>query len=185
MPSGRALLCASPSLPQAKELAEAWAAVLRKDKGAGKLLDAVPAAQRSLRLSLRQGAVPAPQEDLVGAAAVMSTAPRDAATLVDPDAWWIERRMLSRDLVDQGDIKTAYKVVDAHSAEKPDNIVDAEFHAGWYALRGLARCQGIGPPFCQDRGSRRRSDRRCRARITGWAAPPRRAAAATPRPTTE
>ena len=34
-------------LAGAKQLADAWAAVLRGDKNAGKLLDAVPAAQRS------------------------------------------------------------------------------------------------------------------------------------------
>ena len=34
-------------LAGAKQLADAWAAVLRGDKNAGKLLEAVPAAQRS------------------------------------------------------------------------------------------------------------------------------------------
>src|SRR5205085_11310108 len=63
--------------------------------------------------------------------------PRDKAALVDPDAWWVERRILSRELVDRGDIKTAYSLVAGHSAETVNNIVDAEFHAGWYALRGL------------------------------------------------
>jgi soluble lytic murein transglycosylase len=124
-------------LAQAKELAAAWAAVLRKDKGAGKLLEAVPAAQRSAGYLFAKAQYLHRKKDLAGAAAAMSTAPRDAAQLVDPDAWWTERRILSRDLVDQGDMKTAYKVVAEHSAEKPENIVDAEFHAGWYALRGL------------------------------------------------
>ena len=38
----------------------------------------------------------------------MLKAPRDKAALVDPDEWWTERRVLSRELVDHGDIKTAY-----------------------------------------------------------------------------
>ena len=67
----------------------------------------------------------------------MLKAPRDKASLVDPDEWWTERRVLSRELVDHGDIKTAYRLVAAHSAEQTSNVVDAEFHAGWYALRGL------------------------------------------------
>ena len=67
----------------------------------------------------------------------MLKAPRDKTALVDPDEWWTERRVLARELVDHGDIKTAYQIVAAHSAEQPNNIVDAEFHAGWYALRGL------------------------------------------------
>src|SRR5690606_8185335 len=56
---------------------------------------------------------------------------------VDPDAWWIERRVLSRELMDHGDLKGAYRVAAGHSAESPANAADAEFHAGWYALRGL------------------------------------------------
>ena len=67
----------------------------------------------------------------------MLKAPRDSAALVDPDAWWVERRVLSRELVDHGDMKTAYRIAAAHAAESPANAVDAEFHAGWYALRGL------------------------------------------------
>ena len=64
-------------------------------------------------------------------------APTDRGALVDPDAWWVERRVLSRELVDQGDMKTAYTIVAAHAAESPANAAEAEFHAGWYALRGL------------------------------------------------
>ena len=45
--------------------------------------------------------------------------------------------MLSRELVDHGDMKTAYKIAAAHAAESPVNVADAEFHAGWYAFRGL------------------------------------------------
>ena len=64
-------------------------------------------------------------------------APTDRDALVDPDAWWVERRVLSRELVDQGDMKTAYRIVAAHAAESAANAAEAEFHAGWYALRGL------------------------------------------------
>ncbi|MBN9000083.1 MAG: transglycosylase SLT domain-containing protein [Rhizobiales bacterium] len=67
----------------------------------------------------------------------MLQAPRDPAKLVDPDAWWIERRVISRELLDLGDPRTAYKIVAEHSAESSSNQADAEFHAGWYALRFL------------------------------------------------
>jgi soluble lytic murein transglycosylase len=125
------------SLAGAKELADAWAAVLRNDKGAKKLLDAVPDAQRSAGYLFAKAKYLRRKKSFAEAAAVMLKAPRDKASLVDPDEWWVERRVLSRELVDQGDIKTAYKLVAAHSAEKTANIVEAEFHAGWYALRGL------------------------------------------------
>ncbi|WP_297322293.1 transglycosylase SLT domain-containing protein [uncultured Bartonella sp.] len=66
---------------------------------------------------------------------LMFKAPKDAASLVDPDAWWIERRVLSREMLDLNKPKIAYQLAAAHSAENPTLAADAEFHAGWYALR--------------------------------------------------
>ena len=119
-------------------LAAARAAVIRKDKNANALLNKVPARLRkdpgyiySKVQHLRRG------ENYRDAAALMLTAPRDGASLVDPDAWWIERRVLSRELLDLGNPKLAYKLVAEHAAESSSNQADAEFHAGWYALRFL------------------------------------------------
>jgi soluble lytic murein transglycosylase len=61
-------------------------------------------------------------------------APRDPKVLVDPDAWWVERRLVSRQLIDAGDPQLAYAVAAGHSAETPALQAEAEFHAGWYAL---------------------------------------------------
>lgn len=124
-------------LAGAKALADAWTAVIKGDKNARKLLDAVPAAQRSAGYMFAEAKYLRRNEKFSKAAAVMLKAPKDRAALVDPDAWWIERRVLARELVDAGDMKTAYRVAAAHSAESPTNAADAEFHAGWYALRGL------------------------------------------------
>lgn len=68
---------------------------------------------------------------------LMLKAPKDALTLVDPDAWWVERRVLSREMLDENKPKIAYQLAAAHSAESPTLAADAEFHAGWYALRFL------------------------------------------------
>lgn len=124
-------------LAGAKPLADAWAAVIKGDKKAQALLDAVPASQRSAGYFFAQSRLLRRNDKFVDAAAAMLKAPKERAALVDPDAWWIERRALSRELVDHGDIKTAYKIAAAHAAESPTNAADAEFHAGWYALRGL------------------------------------------------
>jgi soluble lytic murein transglycosylase len=124
-------------LAQAEDLARAWAAVIRGDARAGDLLKAVPAAQRSAGYLFAEAEYLRKQRKFGDAAAVMAKAPSDREALVDPDAWWVERRVLSRQLVDQGDVKTAYAVVAAHAAESPADAADAEFHAGWYALRGL------------------------------------------------
>ncbi|WP_406873892.1 lytic transglycosylase domain-containing protein [Aminobacter sp. P9b] len=124
-------------LAGAKQLVDAWIAVIKGDKKAAALLEAVPAKQRSAGYFFAKSRYLRKQEKFTDAAAVMLKAPKDGASLVDPDAWWIERRVLSRELLDAGDVKTAYRIAAAHSAESATNAVDAEFHAGWYALRGL------------------------------------------------
>ncbi len=125
------------ALSGARELFAAWSAVLRGDKSAGKLLDAVPAAQRAAGYAFAKARLARRGKQVSTAAAIMIAAPKDRISLVDPDAWWIERRVLSRELVDLGDMKTAYAIVSNHAAESATNQADAEFHAGWYALRGL------------------------------------------------
>ncbi|WP_395447557.1 lytic transglycosylase domain-containing protein [Aminobacter sp. UC22_36] len=124
-------------LAGAKPLADAWSAVIKGDKKAAALLDAVPAAQRSAGYVFAKARSLRKQEKFAEAAAAMLKAPKDRASLIDPDAWWVERRVLSRELLDKGEVKTAYRIAAAHSAESPTSAADAEFHAGWYALRGL------------------------------------------------
>jgi soluble lytic murein transglycosylase len=125
------------ALAGAESLADAWAAVIRGERNAGKLLDKVSANQRSAGWFFAKAKYLRRSKKFSEAAEVMLKAPAHGAALVDPDAWWIERRVLSRELVDQGDFKTAYRIAAAHAAESPSSIVDAEFHAGWYAFRGL------------------------------------------------
>lgn len=119
-------------------LAKAWAAVIRNDSRAGSLLDAVPAGDRSdpaylfARIKFNRRA-----ENYVEAAKLMASAPKNPALLIDPDEWWVERRLISRGLLDQGKAAEAYAVAAGHSAESSSAQADAEFHAGWYALRFL------------------------------------------------
>lgn len=124
-------------LAQAKPLADAWAAAIRNAKETPKLLAAVPATQRAAGYLFAQAEYLRRQRKFGEAAAIMLKAPTDRAALVDPDAWWAERRALSRALMDLGDAKTAYRIAAAHAAESATDAADAEFHAGWYALRGL------------------------------------------------
>ena len=124
-------------LAQAKPLADAWAAAIRNAKETPKLLAAVPATQRAAGYLFAQAEYLRRQRKFGEAAAIMLKAPTDRAALVDPDAWWAERRALSRALMDLGDAKAAYRIAAAHAAESATDAADAEFHAGWYALRGL------------------------------------------------
>jgi soluble lytic murein transglycosylase len=77
------------------------------------------------------------KRQLAEAAAVMAKAPRDPELLVDGDEWWSERRYIARELLDAGDVKTAYAVASHHGAETPAQRIEAEFFAGWMALRFL------------------------------------------------
>ncbi len=136
-------------LAGAKPLADAWAAVIKGDKKAAALLDAVPAKLRGAGFAYAKVRQLRKSEKFTEAAAVMLKAPKDRASLVDPDTWWTERRVLSRELLDRGDVKTAYRIAAAHSAESPTNAADAEFHAGWYALRGLNDAKAAAPHFAK------------------------------------
>jgi soluble lytic murein transglycosylase len=76
-------------------------------------------------------------EKIAEAAAILARAPRDATALVRPDEWWTERRLVARELLDRGDAKTAYNLAAGFTAETDTTAMEAEFHAGWIALRFL------------------------------------------------
>lgn len=74
---------------------------------------------------------------LAEAAQVIAQAPRDHEQRVDGDEWWAEQRLITRALLDKGNPKAAYEVASHHAAESPAQQIEAEFHAGWIALRFL------------------------------------------------
>jgi len=125
-------------LGQAQSLYKAWAAVTSKSPNAGALLGSVDAKWRSdpayifARIEYFRR-----QDKYVEAANLLAQMPRDRGTLVDPGQWWGEQRIVARGLVDQGNYKAAYRIVASAAAATPQDIGDAAFHAGWYALRGL------------------------------------------------
>ena len=98
--------CAPPQRLGGNELAiaRARAAVIKRLNNAKALLDAVPAAARSdpgyifARVQwLRQHDKPEEAGKLI------LTAPQDPDALVDLNQWWVERRILVRKLLDDGD----------------------------------------------------------------------------------
>lgn len=101
-----------------------------------KLIDAVPAALRkdpSFAFLLAQQARRA---DKAGeAASHLAKAPRDPSLLGDGDGWWEERRIVARKLLDEGEAEKAHQVAAGHAAEGAAERIDAEWHAGFIALR--------------------------------------------------
>ncbi len=120
-------------------LAKARIAAYRKASNTRALLEAVP---RELhgdpgyifsRIQLLRR-----EEKYAEAAQLMLAAPRDPDRLYNVDEWWIERRLLSRKMLDIGENRTAYLI--ARDAALPSRDVyktEQEFTAGWIALRFL------------------------------------------------
>jgi soluble lytic murein transglycosylase len=125
------------ALAGASSLYKAWAAVIRKEPNAAALLDAVPAAQRAMGWHFAKTRHLRRAERASQAAETMLLAPRDPAGLFDASEVWNEQQILARDLIDFGKPALAYKVAANHLAQTPSRIADAEFHAGWIALRFL------------------------------------------------
>ena len=124
--------------PDYMAVAKARAAVINEDGGADALYQAVPPALRGdpgLIFSRVQHLRRA--ERLREAADMLLAAPRDPAVLVNGDEWWVERRLVARELLDANDAAGAYLVAQGHGATSSGSKVEAEFHAGWIALRFL------------------------------------------------
>jgi soluble lytic murein transglycosylase len=117
-------------------LVRARRAVEDKSSGAASALAAVPPSLRSDASYIFSRAQYFRRADKPeAAAAVLATAPSNPDVLVDGDEWWIERRIVARKLLDLGDAKTAYAVASQPAARSPEKRIEAEFHAGWIALR--------------------------------------------------
>ena len=118
------------------KLVDARAAVARRKKDAGKKLNAVPKSLRKdpgyifsrIQYLRRTGKSTA-------AADLMISAPRDINRLINHREWWIERRLLSRIMLNKGDAHRAYKIAATHTAQRTKDKSEAEFHAGFFALR--------------------------------------------------
>jgi soluble lytic murein transglycosylase len=61
----------------------------------------------------------------------------DGADLADPDHWWEFRRSEVRIALNDNHPRTAYAIAKAHGPLAGENLSEAEFLAGWIALRFL------------------------------------------------
>jgi soluble lytic murein transglycosylase len=120
-------------------LAKARMAAYRKAPNTKALLDAVPHELHGdpgyifskIQLLRRE-------EKFAEAAQLMLSAPKDPGRLYNLDEWWIERRLLSRKMLDVGEHRTAYLIArDAALPARDIYKTEQEFTAGWIALRFL------------------------------------------------
>lgn len=123
-----------------RAIVKARAAVIRNAKSSGALLDAA---------SATAGADPAflftriqwlrHNDRIAEAARLLLSGDRRPPPAADhADAWWVERRILVRRLLDDGKALPAYRIArDAASPSRESLRVDQSFTAGWIALRFL------------------------------------------------
>ncbi|MEA2829686.1 MAG: soluble lytic murein transglycosylase [Bradyrhizobium sp.] len=78
------------------------------------------------------------EEKFAEAAQLMLSAPKDPGRLYNLDEWWVERRLLSRKMLDIGEHRSAYLIArDAALPARDIYKTEQEFTAGWIALRFL------------------------------------------------
>ena len=78
------------------------------------------------------------EEKFAEAAQLMLSAPKNPDRLYNVDEWWVERRLLSRKMLDVGENRAAYLIArDAALPARDIYKTEQEFTAGWIALRFL------------------------------------------------
>lgn len=121
--------------PEYRKLAEARIALAGNVAGADKLVAALPADLRSdgglaydrLRWQRRRG-----MDDSVEA--TLHSAPDD---LGRAEKWWVERHYRARKAISEGRISEAYRLAAGHGLRDGSSLAEAEWLAGWIALRLL------------------------------------------------
>ncbi|GKQ50872.1 lytic transglycosylase domain-containing protein [Bradyrhizobium sp. Ce-3] len=120
-------------------IVKACAAVRGQSSKAEDTLNDVPADARSdLGYTLCRIQFLLAKNRIDDAARVTIAAAPETMAQQDTDQWWRERRILSRKLLDQGEVQAAYDVI--RGAAAPDNPYyrsDMHFMRGWIALRYL------------------------------------------------
>jgi soluble lytic murein transglycosylase len=74
------------------------------------------------------------------ARAVLASVPGDASVMLDPDAFWTERRIIARRSLgprQKANYRSGYQIASRHGAASGDTALEGEHLAGWIALRYL------------------------------------------------
>lgn len=133
--------------PAQRSLATARNAVSRNDKDAKKLLDSVDPSLTNHPVFLFSRAQRARQFQLWDDA--IAFLDRAGPDVPESAEWWYERRLLTRQLLAQGDPGRAYKAAAGYTKGPDGRLVDAQFHAGWIALSFLDDAKGAAGHFAE------------------------------------
>lgn len=124
--------------PEEERAVSARAAVVRRVKNANKLLDALPeAAQAEIGVRFSRIQWLRRHDHDKEAWELLRAVPNEPTLLLDLDEWWIERRINCRAALDEGQPQIAYEIAKNHGPLTGESYAEAEFLAGWVALRYL------------------------------------------------
>ncbi len=118
-----------------RSLAQARLALQNGKSNPEPLINAVPAALRDDPGLIYERVRWRRQNDLDDEAIDLLSHP--SRNKVRPDLWWQERAILARRALQKGHVSRAYQTAADHGLEGGTQYVDAEFLAGWIALRFL------------------------------------------------
>jgi soluble lytic murein transglycosylase len=121
---------------------DARIAVIKRGGNAGKLLDALPDSAVEADVGLRFNNIQwlrrtKDKDQRLLAWKLLLDAPDEPNILLDLNEWWIERRINVRAALNDGHPRTAYEIAAKHGLASGDSYIEAEFLAGWVALRYL------------------------------------------------
>jgi len=121
---------------------DARIAVIKRGGNAGKLLDALPDNAVEADIGLRFNNIQwlrrtKDKDQRLLAWKLLLDAPLEPNILLDLNEWWIERRINVRAALNDGHPRTAYEIAAKHGLATGDSFIEAEFLAGWVALRYL------------------------------------------------
>jgi soluble lytic murein transglycosylase len=122
-----------------QKVAQVAQILLRGGAGAEKAYLNLPSALRNeLPLRYALARLYRKQEKFSKARSILLNVPATAAALIDPSAWFDERRIIARRSIgpyNKDTWKAAYQIASRHGITSGDDFADAEFLAGWIALR--------------------------------------------------
>jgi peptidoglycan lytic transglycosylase len=130
-------------LPEAEQKkVNARIAVVKRHDNAGKLLEALPDNAVEEDIGLRFNNIQwlrrtKDKEQRLLAWKLLLDVPLEPKLLLDLNEWWVERRVNVRAALNDGHPRTAYEIAAKHGLATGDDFVEAEFLAGWVALRYL------------------------------------------------
>ncbi|MEN0001626.1 MAG: lytic transglycosylase domain-containing protein, partial [Pseudomonadota bacterium] len=123
-------------LAEMEPVHDAWVALIRGRRSVASLLEAVPEAYQATTAYKFIAVEALRRRDAIAEAAdALLAASADPDIAINPNAWWTERRIVSRSLREAGDLEKAYAVASAHRGGSNQIQIEAAFHAGWYALQ--------------------------------------------------